>query len=152
MEACNLRCCSSERDLDPAEPYSGDVIENGMKKSLRTVVVISPDFLNKTWILVERLFANNEALVVRLQKCDLPASLADFRCIDAVFEKDWWWKLVKAICTGCKYSMVAQIASHTKSIRKTILRVNCNSISSFYNKEIERNRGNERFKETKAEK
>lgn len=105
LEMNNVYCCSSEGSNNPVERMSAGAVLSGLRTSLRTVVVVSPDFLNRTWVLVENIITTEiendlNLLLIRLQKCDLPNSLSDFKCIDAAIEQDWFALLVTVICSS----------------------------------------------------
>ncbi|ELU15394.1 hypothetical protein CAPTEDRAFT_224550 [Capitella teleta] len=108
MPAFGFKCCCHERDFD-AQTSLKQTVHYGIKHSLKTVIVLSPDFVTETWcdsdsesqLLTDMDIAliQKDVITVMLQECDMPNSLMDVAWIDAAVE-DWWGKLVSQLCAS----------------------------------------------------
>lgn len=110
-----LRCLSIEQE-DLVLGLRGDKnttlynkIYEGVRRSRRTVVVLSPDFLSDVWMNVSDMklltteSTQRNLAVLMLTKCDIPNALFDVTYIDAQ-DDEWWQKLISyllrsGICT-----------------------------------------------------
>jgi len=73
-------------------------IDHGIRTSLKTVLVLSPDFLNDIWNNVSDIkilagpnyqLIERDLVAVMLQRCDVPGMLFDVAYVDAL-NSDWW--------------------------------------------------------------
>ncbi|KAK3093003.1 hypothetical protein FSP39_009892 [Pinctada imbricata] len=93
-----LACCYPGRDFRTG--ISMKDIENAMKRSLTTVLVLSPSFLSFEWKkYYEGRLRSNRTLpvIVSDSVANLPISLDDMICIDARCSGDWLSVLSQAI-------------------------------------------------------
>lgn len=97
-----FKCCCHERDLDCSLSLPQAVLY-GMKNSVKTVVVLSPDFVSSTWSSCEVVVSEldimaiqRDLLLVMLQDCDMPNLVTDLPYIDAS-KRDWWTKLLATL-------------------------------------------------------
>ncbi len=96
LEQAGLRVCVDYRDFVAGAPRLHN-IEAAIKNSLRTVAILTPDWLASEWnafedVLVRSLdpAARRRRLIpVKLKPCDLPESLAILETIDLTVEKRW---------------------------------------------------------------
>lgn len=126
--SAGLRCLSVDQDDDPSAGLSAAVeegaagaavaagiggstlfnrIHDGARRSRRTLVVLSPEFLSDVWISVSDMTELTSAeevafqwrrrrsniTVLMVRRCDVPSALFDADYID-VEADDWWTKLV----------------------------------------------------------
>ena len=94
-----FRCCCHERDLMSSLSQPQGLLY-GVKNSLKTVVILSPDFVSATWQNLEGLMSELDAvslqkdvIAVMVQDCEVPTMLSDLPYIDSN-STGWWTKLL----------------------------------------------------------
>ena len=100
MPSLGFKCCCLERDFEPKTTLTSKA-SYGMKNSLKTIIVLSSDFMSDTWNNTETplisdvdiMLSRNDLIVVVLQDCDVPSILSDLLFID-VNDDDWWTRLL----------------------------------------------------------
>jgi len=100
MPSIGFKCCCLERDFEPKTTLSSKA-HYGVKHSLKTVVVISSDFLSDTWNSsdcplisdVDIMLIRSDIVLVGMHECDVPSVMAELAYIDG-YRDDWWARLV----------------------------------------------------------
>lgn len=87
---------------------------NGMiVNPLKTVIVISKDFINDIWLnnsnngsMQQSVFAgcdfsplNTDLIIMIMDDCDVPKALMKFVCIEVKKQMNWWTKLIGQLCS-----------------------------------------------------
>ena len=101
-----FKCCLLGRDLDP-DMLVSQKISIAMKASVRTVIVLSAEFLQVMWSECEYAVTANanltelhkDMIVVRLQTMEVPAVLREAYILE-ISHKIWWSRLLSKLCSS----------------------------------------------------
>ena len=106
-----FRCCCHERDLSSSLSQPQGVLY-GMKNSLKTVCLLTPEFVSSTWATCEGLVGEIDAvslpkdiIAVLLKDCEIPAMLSDLPVIE-VYGHGWWTKLLARLALPGTYHFI----------------------------------------------
>lgn len=85
-----LPCVYGERDFQPGKNIQ-ESIKEGMARSLKVLLFITPNFHQSGWCMFEREYAfwrsiqnkNNCIIPVKLEDCEIPTALTPIKYVDA---------------------------------------------------------------------
>ncbi|NIO68502.1 MAG: TIR domain-containing protein [Anaerolineae bacterium] len=107
LEAAGLEVCIDFRDFEPGAP-SADEMERAVLTSRKTLLILTPDYLESAWTKFETLMlqvldpANQERRLIPLlrEKCRLPLRIRYLTYVDFAEPEDWgiaWTQLLTAL-------------------------------------------------------
>ena len=107
LEASGLRVCIDFRDFEPGAP-SVTEMERAVQTSRKTLLILTPDYLESAWAELEALMlqtldpASRQRRLIPLlkAKCDLPLRIRYLAYVDFAEPEDWriaWTQLLTAL-------------------------------------------------------
>jgi tetratricopeptide (TPR) repeat protein len=107
LETSGLRVCIDFRDFEPGAP-SVKEMKRGVETSRKTLLVLTPDYLESAWAEFEALMlqtldpANRQRRLIPLlkEKCSLPLEINYLTYVDFAKPEDWgivWTQLLTAL-------------------------------------------------------
>ena len=99
----NFKCCYDERDFEPGK-YIPDSIVQCINESVKSILVLSPEFLESSWCIYERniildkhIATRGQSLIpVMLRRCEVPELIKNVTYIDIV-SPHFWDRLVYSL-------------------------------------------------------
>ncbi len=95
-----FKCCCPERDLSANLSQPQGVLY-GMKNSMKTVMILSPEFVSSTWGCCEVIVSEvdlislqKEFVLLMLQECELPNTISELTYVKA--NRHGWWTMFLA--------------------------------------------------------
>ncbi|XP_067671161.1 uncharacterized protein [Haliotis asinina] len=116
-----FRCSMHERDFHGGKRIIENITEH-IRQSEKTVLVLSPDFLQSHWCMFEIEMGmilgmeESQLLVVpvMVKRCCVPDSIKTLTYIDATPDNEWWQRFIGAIV--CKEDLRGNLTG-TKDLR-----------------------------------